>query len=373
MKQNPFKYGQVVTGKDYCKRGLLEDELISLIKRGQNTVLQGERRAGKTSLIHQTVSRPTSQRLLYCDFLGIKTGEDLIQRVVQGIETIEQQESLIKKVVRFIPNLTVSVSIDPVTGTPSLSPSLARNTYRPESLTGIIDFISHLHQQSPLVVAFDEFQDCLNLKDAWATLAIMRSRIQFEDKICFLFAGSIRNYMWKIFQDPDSPFFKSALTLDVDASSLDNFSGFITRQFRKGKRKLEKGLFDRIADVCFRNPGDIQQLCAALWDTTQEGDLITEKGFSQALAHIFHNELRGYETILSDLSTQQSTVLKTLARLGGVSPLAGEFVQASGIAHTSSIKAALTRLVAKRLLFLVGKEYRFVNPFFRLWLLHKRY
>ena len=373
MKQNPFKYGQVVTGNDFCGRSALVKKLHSLAGRGQNAVIQGERRVGKTSLIYHTISQVMRKRLLYVDLLGIKTGEDIIRRMIQGIELIEQQDSLVKKIVRFIPHITVSVSLDPVTGMPSLSPSIAQNTYRPESLVGILDLVAHLHKQKSLVVAFDEFQDVLKLRDAWEILAHMRSRIQFQGNICFLYAGSIRNDMWTIFHNPDSPFFKSAMMLEVDASDFDNFDAFMARQFKRGRRRLGDGLFSRITETCFHNPGDIQQCCAALWDVTQEDCLLSESHYSEALMLIFRNELRGYETWLNDLSAQQSMVIKTLARLGGVSPLSRDFVQASGIAHTSSIKAALTRLVDKRLLFVFKKEYRFVNPFFRLWLVHKRY
>lgn len=373
MKQNPFKYGQVVTGKDFCGRSDLEKQLSSLVLRGQNTVIQGERRVGKTSLIHYTITQHTRRRLLYIDCLGIKTGEDIIRRMIQGIERIEQQDSLIKKCVRFLPHLTVSISQDPVTGMPSISPSMAHNTFRAESLNGLLDFVAHLHKQKPLVVVFDEFQDILKIKDAWENLAVMRSRIQFHGKICFLYAGSIRNDMWRIFHDPESPFFKSSTTVDVDATNFDNFSGFIAKQFKRGKRRLEKGVFDSITKTCFHNPGDIQQFCAALWDVTREGDLLSENHLAKALPVIFRNELRGYEIWLNDLSAQQLAVLTTLARLGGTSPLGRTFVQASGITHPSSIKAALTRLVAKRLLFVFKHEHRFVNPFFRLWLAHKRY
>ena len=50
---NSFKYGCVVNGKWYCGRPFLERELSKFVASGQNVVLLGERRMGKTSLLHE--------------------------------------------------------------------------------------------------------------------------------------------------------------------------------------------------------------------------------------------------------------------------------------------------------------------------------
>jgi len=46
---NPFKYGCVVAGENYCRRPELQRQLSELVKSGQNVVVQGPRRMGKTS------------------------------------------------------------------------------------------------------------------------------------------------------------------------------------------------------------------------------------------------------------------------------------------------------------------------------------
>ena len=52
---NPFKYGCVVAGENYCRRPELQRQLGELVKRGQIVVVQGPRRMGKTSLVVETV------------------------------------------------------------------------------------------------------------------------------------------------------------------------------------------------------------------------------------------------------------------------------------------------------------------------------
>ncbi|NIO80032.1 MAG: hypothetical protein GTN53_05705 [Candidatus Aminicenantes bacterium] len=168
-----------------------------------------------------------------------------------------------------------------------------------------------------MAVVFDEFQDILNLKDASTTLAVLRSKIQFHTDIPYIFAGSIRNRMDEIFNNPDSPFFKSAITINVGPLDREVFSGFLQAKFSKGKRRVSQTLLDRVFEITQDNPGDIQQLCGAVWEVTSYNDNIKEDIIPSALELVFSRELKGYEAILSQVTGQQLRCLKGLARLGG--------------------------------------------------------
>jgi uncharacterized protein len=74
---NPFKYGQVVGAKDFCQRPDLMKQVIGFIKAGQNIVLQGERRMGKTSLIHEALNHIKKYSIIYIDLLEIKSVDDI--------------------------------------------------------------------------------------------------------------------------------------------------------------------------------------------------------------------------------------------------------------------------------------------------------
>ncbi|MDP2989054.1 MAG: hypothetical protein Q8O57_00610, partial [Kiritimatiellota bacterium] len=62
-----------------------------------------------------------------------------------------------------------------------------------------------------------------------------------------------------------------------------------------------------------------------------------------------------------------------LARLGGKAPLSSVFIQGVGIIGPASIKKALNRLVQLKIVYRHQGEYKFVNPFFKTWLLWKNY
>jgi AAA+ ATPase superfamily predicted ATPase len=65
----PFKYGTIVSGRDFCGREALLEQIISYIESAQNIVILGERRVGKSSAVYEAVLGSKGGQLLYVDFM----------------------------------------------------------------------------------------------------------------------------------------------------------------------------------------------------------------------------------------------------------------------------------------------------------------
>jgi uncharacterized protein len=369
---NPFKYGRVVSAGDFCPRPHLLKQLSGFIASGQNVVLQGERRMGKTSLICETVRQLKRRRMLYVDLLEIKTADDLCKRMVKALISMEQQAGWLERSLKSLSQLRPVVSLDPLTGQPSVSVDAAVRL-KPDSLDGILDLVRESHKRTPLVVVLDEFQDILNLSDASETLAVLRSKIQFHQDIPYIFAGSVRNQMSEIFTHPDSAFFKAAIAVDVGPLEKDAFARFLADKFSLGKRLVDKGTMAKVIEIAEDVPGDVQELCEALWETTSYKGAIHEASVAAALELIYARESKGYEAALVQLTGQQLRCLVGLARMGGKAPLSAVFIQGVGIVGPASVKKAINRLVRLKIVYRHQGEYKFVNPFFKSWLRWKNY
>ncbi len=117
---NPFKHGQIVTGDDFCGR---EEEVRILgdrITAGQNVVLYGERRCGKSSLITESVRTLKNRKAVYVDFLNVRSIDDVCKRIAAGILKLEKAETAFRRVGRALAALRPTLTIDPFTGAPSL-------------------------------------------------------------------------------------------------------------------------------------------------------------------------------------------------------------------------------------------------------------
>ena len=253
---NPFKYGCVVEDSFYCPRPSLERQLAGFIRSGQNVVVHGERRMGKTSLINAVVRGMCGWRMLYVDLLHVQTVGDVCRRIVSSVRNLERKASLFEKALKLLPRLRPVMKVDPATGEFGFGLD-ARAVEDPYAMEEVLDMLAKVAANGRTVVVFDEFQDVGNLPGAQTVLALMRGRIQFQGDVPYVFTGSVRSRMIELFDNPDSAFYKSALTLCVGEIDRDSFAGFLRGRFETGRRRVSdetiKAIMDTVADI----PGDV--------------------------------------------------------------------------------------------------------------------
>jgi uncharacterized protein len=366
--RNPFRYGSVVSGGQFCGRERLIDQLIGSIEAGQNVLLQGERRIGKTSLACETIRRMKKMRILPVNLMEVKSIDELCKRILHALLSLEHGGSRFDRLLKSLAYLRPVLTLNPVTGEPSVSFD-AMAHLQADSIPEVLALIQKHHNEKPLVAFLDEFQDVLNLEEPRAVLAQLRGTIQHQADLPYLFAGSIRNRMDEIFNHPESPFFKSALTLSVEPLAPDEFGAFLAEKFATGDRRVRKEALDRVFALTEGITGDVQQFCEALWMVTEPGEEITEETLPRALNLVFTREQKSYELSLARLTAGYVRILNTLARLGGEQPNSSAFVRAAGASNASAVVPSLKRMADQKIVFQDGKRWRFTNPFFRAWLL----
>jgi hypothetical protein len=363
---NPFRYGEVVTKGEFCSRPDLVRRLRGYLEGGHNGVVMGERRTGKTSLIHESARRIRGLRLVYAQFWAVKSIEEIATRMLRGITTSQTKGSFLERIGRSLAYLRPQIEFDPATGQPSVA--IAPGTkMSPEGLHGVFDLIEELGKKHRLAVALDEFQDIRDVPDADAVLGEIRGRIQLQAGISYVFAGSIRHEMERIFRDPSKPFFKSLRVVEVGPIDRGKFRAFLETRFKTGKRKVSPEAIEEVFALADDNPSDVQQFCSALWETTGPGDSIGLGEIQTALNHVFATERKGFESMIKILTGQQKKCLRALSRLGGKHPQSKVFLAEAGIALPTSVKRALTRLVDLEIVYGADAEYKFFDPFFREW------
>ncbi|MDP6111495.1 MAG: ATP-binding protein [Planctomycetota bacterium] len=361
----PFKSGMVVVGNDFCGRKREIGSLKEHISGCDRVCLIGERRIGKTSLVYETVRRMRGYSLIFIDLLGVRTSDRVSRRILNGIFR-SSKKSMLTKLAGHFAALRPVLGLDPSTNTPTLSLSPA-TAPAPETLE---DAIQYVGQQKKTVVFFDEFQALYNLpaETQESVIARLRSQIQLQAETPYIFAGSLRSEMDRLFFNHSSPFYKSALRVELGPLRREEFEEFLRNGFASGKRSIEDELLSLLFKRCHDVPGDIQRLCKCLWVESQPGDRLTAGMLNKALQHLFCDEERAYTILLENVSRQQLECLCALAEVGGSASMGGEFLRLTGIPNNSSVQRALNSLVKKGILFRIGKLYRFTDPFFGEWI-----
>ena len=367
---NPFKYGTIVSGEDFCGRRSLLRQIIGHIESSQNIVLLGERRVGKSSTVYEAFLKCKRGQLLYVDLLGIKSIDALCRRILRAIIILEQKTKWFNRIIKTLSYLRPSISVDPITSMPTVSFD-ASVEMKANSIPEVLTLIESLGKKRRLVVVFGEFQDILNVEDSHEALSLLRSKIQFQSGIPYMFVGSIRHKMDEIFTNHDSPFFKSAIPLTVEPLPYEEFSGFLKKKFATGQRRVDDEVLEKVFEIASEIPGDIQQLCEALWEVSSEKEIISPNKLKNAIELIFAREQKSYENYISLLTNIQLRCLIAIAKEGGKRVFSASFMKSAGFNNPSSVRRAITRLIKLNILFESGGEYRFTNPFFRAWLPYK--
>ena len=337
---NPFKYGCVVEGENFCARKNAELQLRRFAESGQNVVVQGARRMGKSSLVRKAISEMRGEKLIYIDLYYIGSMADLCSRVMAGIARMNDKMSFIRKVMALVSHLRPTLSFSTTDGSPILSVD-AHAADMPESLQTVMDMLAKLAAEGKTCIVFDEFQDILRLPDASRILAEMRGAIQLQPNVPYFFLGSVRHDMMSIFSSPKSPFFKSAAAFEVDAINQDDFTAFIVRRFTAGHRKISAETAARLIGFADSVSGDVQELCA------------------------------GFEKSISRLTPTQIAVLKGIAAVDGAKIYSSRFLESIRIPSTGTVKKAVKRLADDELVYEWQRSWRFVDPFFREWVRRK--
>ena len=367
---NPFRYGCVVEDRFYCPRPELERQLSGFVRSGQNVVIHGERRMGKTSLVNAVVRGMRGWRMVYVDMLHVQTVGDVCRRIVSAVRALEKKASLFEKALKMLPRLRPVMKIDPATGEFGFGLD-ARAANDPYAVEEVMDMLSGIAARGRTVIVFDEFQDVGNLADAETVLSLMRGKIQFQGDVPYVFTGSVRSRMIEMFDSPDSPFYKSALTLCVGEIDADAFVAFLRRRFESGGRTVADSTVREIVDAVADVPGDAQQLCEALWGVTSRQ--VVKDDINAALQVVFMREGDKFESFCEHLSPVQFKLLTAIARLGGREIQSRRFLDEAGIGNAASAKKAASRLCELRYIYLFRGEYRFASMLFRAWLLRRDY
>lgn len=368
---NAFKYGCSVEGENFCARPDLAKSLSSYVESGQNLVIQGERRIGKTSLVKETVSSMRGWAMLYADFMGVKSVPDVCNRIADALARFDSGDTFMRKIFAALGHLRPVATIDAMTGLPTVSVD-ARASSAPSSINTVMNAVEGHVKGRRVCVVFDEFQDILDVKGGEQMLALMRGRIQFMSHTSFVFLGSARNTMMEIFMSPRSPFYKSAAVFDVGTIPDDDFFEFAKARFATGRRKLARPLFDRILEFVGRTSGDVQEMCDAIWQTSNPGDRLRDENFERGIAFVFDRESNVYAMFAKPLTDIQFRVLKALAVQGGEHPLSGAFLSEALLTNTATVRRSLAALEKTGLVYPGSSGWKFSSPFFREWLRRRK-
>ena len=326
---------KIATGSRFCNREAERAQLSRNIEKGEHTVIVAPRRFGKTSLVCQTLH----EMKIDCtkiDLFCVVYASTVCEKITKGVsELVKSLVPFTTKALTSIENCFKHINIILKSGKIELQANLSKNKESP--IEQIIDVLSGLEkiakqQKKRVVVFIDEFQDMLKTDQSNEIQAAIRGVAQHCEYVSFVFSGSSRNMLKKIFEDRNQPLYMLCQKIHLKKIPADDFTQHIQKLAKKKWKKIiENNVIDKILYLTQCHPYYLNVLCDQVWESSDKFPTINtvNKGWDVCLSEQKDKLIADLEP----LNTSRIKVLTTIAnRVTVAAPTGKEFVDEAGLA-----------------------------------------
>ena len=371
--KNPFKYGEVVNGENFCNR---EEELKRIhraITNGQSFWMYSPRRFGKTSLVLKAFETLDNKDIitLYFDLYNVHNFDDFVRKYSQilakGLFNWKMNiEKLSKVASAYFKNLYPKISIDTF-GTPSLSLEI-KNIVEENDFKTVLNIPEQLAKDKHICIAFDEFQEIYRIEpfiNNW-----MRSEFQFQKNVSYIFLGSQQSLMEHTFTDTNSPFYEYGFKMNINPISVKDLTDYIKRQFKRTNQHIDDKTISDILFVSRCHPHFTQHFAAVVWDLILEGENQNSPKFkTKWINRIIAGQSLIFHNIYDQLSENQRKILFAISVLDKDEKLFSNAMRNKyKLPEVSSMTSSLKSLIKKNLILKADGSYKVINPIFEEWI-----
>lgn len=366
---NPFVCQGYASPVYFCDREVETKTLLAHLKNGRNVTLISPRRIGKTGLIKNMFFYLKEEEkdavCLYLDIFATKNLNDLVEQLGVMVinDIVRKNTSFIEKTIAFFSALRPVLSMDPLTGEPSVSITV-EPTQEEITMRSIFNYLNEIGKD--IYIAIDEFQQIAEYPES-GTEALLRSYIQFAQHVHFIFSGSKQHLMAEIFGSPKHPFYQSTEMMGLKPLDSDIYYDFCQKFFAQKGGNLSKEVFAYIYHQFEGHTWYIQCIMNRLYEAESQVTDIVQ--VNAALLSILQGRVSQFESMAQFFTENQFALLKAIAKASTVAqPTAGKFIQEHKLSGASSVKAALKILEEKELVYRKAEGYVVYDRFMDLWL-----
>ncbi len=372
LQPNPFIITADYYGAKYfCDRQAETETLEGNIANGRNTVLISSRRMGKSGLIAHVFNRDFVQsnfKTFSIDLYPTSSLSEMILLLAKEItgQLKSREERIWESFLGIVKSLRPGFKVDSVTGQFVFDLSLGEIVRPTDSLKEIFQYLES--SDIPCVVAMDEFQQIAEYPDN-NVLELLRSHVQKCKHTWFIFAGSDRRMMEKLFNNPSEPFYMSCSPQYLDAIVYDKYLAFSKKHFEEAGKRLTDDCFKRIYDLFEGHTWYVQRLMNELYAWTKPGEVANLPMMENALTFVIKTYARTFQEQMSTYPEAQKQLLIAIAKEGNAELVTSvAFCKKHSMKSPSTVQSALRVLHDKGIVRKEGNSYSVTNRLLGMWL-----
>lgn len=372
LQPNPFIITADYYGAKYfCDRQAETETLEGNIANGRNTVLISSRRMGKSGLIAHVFNRDFVQsnfKTFSIDLYPTSSLSEMILLLAKEItgQLKSREERIWESFLGIVKSLRPGFKVDSVTGQFVFDLPLGEIVRPTDSLKEIFQYLES--SDIPCVVAMDEFQQIAEYPDN-NVLELLRSHVQKCKHTWFIFAGSDRRMMEKLFNNPSEPFYMSCSPQYLDAIVYDKYLAFSKKHFEEAGKRLTDDCFKRIYDLFEGHTWYVQRLMNELYAWTKPGEVANLPMMENALTFVIKTYARTFQEQMSTYPEAQKQLLIAIAKEGNAELVTSvAFCKKHSMKSPSTVQSALRVLHDKGIVRKEGNSYSVTNRLLGMWL-----
>ena len=253
-----------------------------------------------------------------------------------------------------------------ITGQLVFDLSLGEIVHPTDSLKEIFQYLES--SEIPCVVAMDEFQQIAEYPDK-NVLELLRSHVQKCKHTWFIFAGSDRRMMEKLFNNPSEPFYMSCSPLYLDAIDYENYLDFSEKHFIDAGKRLAEDCFKRVYELFEGHTWYVQRLMNELYAWTKPGEVANLPMMDNALTFVIKTYARTFQEQMNTYPEAQKQLLIAISKEGNAEQVTSvAFCKKHSMKSPSTVQSALRVLHDKGIIRKEGNSYSVTNRLLGMWL-----
>lgn len=366
---NPFNYISVAEGDNFYDRKDETERIVNTLAGGNNIVLFAPRRYGKTSLARKSMQVLERQgiRCAYMDLMPVYSLESFVQLYLQSLYKKQTMFEKFIQLVSTLKNIRPKMTFDNE-GKPQFGIDFIEPTIDISTVAQVLDLPEKLSAEGQrMVVVLDEFQEIRRLSK-YNLEALIRSKIQLQHNVNYLFLGSKTHLMQDMFMSKNRPFYQSAFTLQITTLPEEDTCNFLIQKFNESNIEISLEQCKHIISLTDNIPYYIQLLAAEVWQYMMpDKKQVSESVINECFTRIIQLKQDYYSELLFRLSNLQKRLLKAVS-YSGKNIFSANYLSQHRLGSASSVQKALLVLLEEGLLEKEGDCYFLSDPFLKRYL-----
>ena len=374
---NPFFITGTIPDKYFCDRDQETEKIIVQLENQSHILLTSSRRIGKTQLIRHIFEQDLIKdryHTFYVDIYSTGTlrelvfflGREIYRRLVPG------EKKALDLFLGTIKSIAAAFSIDPISGGPRMNLQIGDISMPELTLEEIFEYLEKADKRC--VFAIDEFQQIARYPEK-NTEALLRTHIQSMNNCCFIFSGSDRHILERMFSSYNRPFYSSAVPIYLERIDREKYIDFAVRCFAEYDITISRDVSGYCYDKFDGFTYHVHKVFHDIFAYAKAGQTVTREMVDRMSDAIIEENAHGYNETMAGLGIVPKQLLVAIAKSGPVGHLtSGAFVKKNALPSASSTQKAIKVLLDNQLVTYIvtgssrQKVYQVSDKFFEKWL-----